>query len=162
MNRKFEVIALTFVLLLSRPLLSEEKHEHEAQAEAGHAHEEEDENPAVGPDKGITETDHEKGFKLSPEAVKRFGITSRTVVSSQAVSLPKSAIFFGLQERNIFRERAGFYRRVDFKTISKSAGEYTISSDDLIAGDRVVITGIGFLRIAEIASEGGGAVGHSH
>ena len=134
--------------------------EHEGHGEG--AEEEEEENSAVGPEKGITKADKKLGFQLSPSAIKTFKLATVPALPGQLMTLPNSAIFFGLQERNIFRAREGFYKRVDFKLISKTKTHSTVDIKDLEAGDLIVTGGLGFLRIAELAASGGGAVGHAH
>ncbi len=134
----------------------------------GHGHDKDDghghgeENRAVGPEKGITQADESLGFKLSEQAIKNFGITTQDVRGPGTLTLPRASIFFGLQERNIFRVRSGFYKRIDFVTVSKSFSQFTISVKDLKPGDKIVLTGLGFLRIAEIAAFGGIGEGHAH
>ncbi|HVK61315.1 MAG TPA: hypothetical protein VM432_07185 [Bdellovibrionales bacterium] len=129
-----------------------------ALADGDHDHES---DPHEENEKGIVEASEAKGIRISPEAHKNFGI--RTLgFTSGAIVLPKSAIFFGLQEKNLYRLRDGFYKRIDFQTITKTKNEFTISSTDLKSGDQIVIEGLGFLRIAEIAAFGGVAHGHSH
>ncbi len=140
----------------------EEGHAHEEKDEHGHEEEGHGENRAVGPDKGITEANEKLGFRLSAEAVKNFGITTKDVSGPGTFTLPRSSIFFGLQERNIYRIRNGFYQRIDFVTLSKSFSQLTISVSDLKAGDKIVLSGLGFLRIAEIAAFGGIGEGHAH
>lgn len=103
-----------------------------------------------------------QGFKLSPEAFKNFGIQLKAAEPGAAMTLPKKAIFFGLQERNLFRYRDGYFKRIDFKTLSKTKTDYTVSSQDFKSGDQIAVEGLGFLRIAELAAFGGVAEGHSH
>ena len=52
--------------------------------------------------------------------------------------------------------------RIDFKTIDKTKDTWKVSSRDLATGDKIVVDGIGFLRIAEIAASGGLSDSHSH
>ncbi|MGE0633518.1 MAG: hypothetical protein AB7O96_13985 [Pseudobdellovibrionaceae bacterium] len=134
-----------------------EEHEHEEGGEHGEA-----ESSNIGPNKGITEADERDGFRLSPEAIKNFELKTVDVSGAKIIKLAKSAIFFGKEEKNIYRLRAGFYKRLDFKTLSRSDSEYTIECKDLEPGDKVVVNGLGFLRIAEMAAFGGVAEGHSH
>ena len=164
MNRLLCFLAMMLVAF-SAPA---EDHDHEhGHEEAGHKEAGQEEtghgeaSPSVGKDKGITEASPEKGFKLSPEAFKNFGI--KTIAASEGtMKLSRSSIFFGLQERNLYRVRDGFFKRIDFKTVSKTKTEYTVSSPDLKAGDLVATEGLGFLRIAELAAFGGVSEGHSH
>ncbi|MER2510999.1 MAG: hypothetical protein ABTQ25_01015 [Nitrosomonas ureae] len=134
-----------------------ESHEHGKSNEHG----EHEESAQVGPDKGILEASESEGFKLSPEAEKNFEL-SRVKVSSDSVELPKSAIVTAVSEVNVFRYRNGFYKRIDFSEVNRSQGKIRIRSKDLKSGDEIVVHGLGFLRIAEIAAFGGAPEGHSH
>ena len=145
----------------------EKEHAHEGE-EAGHGHgdehghEGEEENPQVGPNKGILEASEDKGIKLSPEAEKNFEIQKIKVTSLANVEIPKSAVVTAGVEVNLYRYRAGLYKRIDFEQLSKSGNKITIRSKDLKSGDEIAITGLGFIRIAEIAAFGGAPEGHSH
>ncbi|MBK7842907.1 MAG: hypothetical protein IPJ71_04315 [Bdellovibrionales bacterium] len=134
-----------------------ESHEHGKSNEHG----EHEESAQVGPDKGILEVSESEGFKLSPEAEKNFEL-SRVKVSSDSLELPKSAIVTAVSEVNVFRYRNGFYKRIDFSEVNRSQGKIRIRSKDLKSGDEIVVHGLGFLRIAEIAAFGGAPEGHSH
>ena len=142
----------------------ESDHAHAGEGEDGHGHGEEgeEENSAVGPEKGITKADKNLGFQLSESAKKTFKFSTVPATPGQNMILPPSAIFYGLQERNVFRVRDGFIKRVDFKFISNTKSQVVVQIDDLKVGDSIVTTGLGFLRIAELAASGGGAVGHAH
>lgn len=135
----------------------EESHEHGKSDEHG----EHEESAQVGPDKGILEASESEGFKLSPEAEKNFEI-SRVKASSDSIELPKSAIVTAVAEINVFRYRNGFYKRIDFSEENRSQGKVRIRSKDIKPGDEIVVHGLGFLRIAEIAAFGGAPEGHSH
>lgn len=136
----------------------------EAHAEAeGHDHEEgEEEGGSVGPEKGITEFNERQGFKLSAEALKNFDLKFTKLRGDGPWVLPKSAVVHSGEETNLFRKRNDFFKRIDFQMIKNSGNELTVDSDDLREGDEVVIAGLGFLRIAELAATGGVAHGHSH
>ncbi len=130
-------------------------HKHEI---SGEDHES---NPQVGPDKGILEASESEGIKLSPEAEKNFQI-SRIKVFDKVMKVPKQAVLKALAERNIYRFRSGFYKRIDFVEINRTTNEITIQSKNLKPGDEIVIQGLGYLRTAEIAAFGGAPEGHSH
>lgn len=127
-----------------------------------HEHEHEEESGRFGPEKGITEYDEEKGFKLSPEALKNFELKSVRLSDEGPWTLPKTALVHSGEETNLFRGRDGFFKRIDFQTLKHSDTQLTLRSRDLRQGDEVVIAGAGFLRIAEIAATGGVSHGHSH
>lgn len=135
-----------------------EKGEH---AEHG-AHAESEENSQVGATKGILEVSESSGFKLAPEAEKNFEIVRKIVDVARAIEIPKSAVVTAVAEVNVYRYRNGFYKRIDFIKIKQMNSTVTIKSDDLKAGDEIVIRGLGFLRIAELAAFGGAPEGHSH
>ncbi len=163
MNKVIIAALVTFVVLIS-PLIarSDEDHDHKEESHGhteGEAHEEAP--SSVGAEKGVLEASADKGIRLGEKAEKKFGIKTLAFVSG-SITLPKSAVFFGLQEKNLYRLRDGFYKRIDFSTLSKSNSQFTITSPDLKSGDQIVTEGLGFLRIAEIAAFGGVAHGHSH
>lgn len=101
------------------------------------------------------------GFKLSDAAYKTFDIKLVKYVGA-ATAIQMSAIYKGLNETNIYRRRNNLFKRIDFKTISKTKDNYFVSSADLVQGDEIVVSGVGFLRMAEIAASGGLESSHSH
>lgn len=131
-----------------------------AGGEDGHG--EEEENANVGPNKGIVEASERMGFKLSLAAEKNFEISSVKLKGDGPWTISNSAIVHSGEEVNFFRLRKGFYKRIDFQTLRKVPEHVTIDSDDLREGDEVITSGLGFLRIAELAAFGGVAHGHSH
>lgn len=140
----------------------DEKDEHADHKEDGSHGEESEANAQVGANKGIVEADKEKGFKLSVEAEKNFDIKKIKVQSSLSVELPLSAIATSTVEVNVYRFRDGFYKRIDFNQISKNQGRISIKSPDLKQGDEIAISGLGFLRVSEIAAFDGAPEGHAH
>jgi hypothetical protein len=144
---------------------AEHKHSDGEAEEHGHGDEHahgEEENPQVGPNKGILAASENEGIKLSPEAEKNFEIQKFKVIANSAFEIPKEAVVTAGLEVNLYRYRAGFYKRVDFEQISRSGNKISIRSKDLKSGDEIAISGLGFLRIAEIAAFGGAPEGHSH
>lgn len=135
-----------------------EEAEHEHEEDHGH----EERNEKVGPDKGILEADEKKGIRLSEVAARNLGIKTQLLSGKGPWSLPVSARFESAEERNLFRLRNGFYRRVDYSQISKTDSLIVVKSSDLKEGDSIVVQGVGYLRIAEITAFGGAPEGHSH
>lgn len=155
-------IILFSFLLLSLSAYSSGKHDSHNEKE-GHteAHEEKHGKEHAQEHDDHDDHDKEKGFKLTDKAQKKFGLQYSSVKNS-SLEIPKEAIFRGLNEVNLYRLREGFYKRVDFKILEEKKDSVTISSSDLKAGDQIVTSGLGFLRIAEIAASGGISDSHSH
>jgi hypothetical protein len=101
------------------------------------------------------------GFKLTQVSLKTFDIKTIKYVPQKTL-ISRDAVYKGLNEVNIYRVRAGLFKRIDFKILSQTKSYYLISSADLKAGDELVVNGIGFLRMAEIAATGGLENSHSH
>ncbi|MBK7961793.1 MAG: hypothetical protein IPK04_11720 [Bdellovibrionales bacterium] len=144
---------------------AEHKHSEEEQKDHGHGDEHahgEEENPQVGPNKGILAASEDEGIRLSPEAEKNFEIQKLKITAASSFEIPKDAVVTAGLEVNLYRYRDGFYKRIDFDQISRSGNKISIRSRDLKNGDEIAITGLGFLRIAEIAAFGGAPEGHSH
>ncbi|WP_415062620.1 hypothetical protein [Bdellovibrio sp.] len=143
-----------------------EEHDHKEEAEHGHDKEghdhEEEEVASVGPDKGITEFREVAGFKLSPEAIRNFGMKVQNLSGKGPWTVPSSSVLYSGEEINVYRVRKGFIKRVDFSSIFKDSKIVKIQSSDLKEGDQIVIEGIGYLRAAEIVATGGAPEGHSH
>lgn len=144
---------------------AEHKHSSDEPEEHGHGDEHansEEENPQVGPNKGILAASEDEGIKLSPEAEKNFEIQKFKITAASSFEIPKDAVVTAGLEVNLYRYRAGFYKRIDFDQLSRSGNKISIRSKDLKSGDEIAITGLGFIRIAEIAAFGGAPEGHSH
>lgn len=138
-----------------------EGEEHGHDEEKAHGHVREEGSSQVGPEKGVLEASESKGFKLSPEAIKNFNLKYISVEAT-SLKLPAEAILHAKEEKSIYRLRDGFLKRVDFKVITRSRTEYSIESKELKSGDQVLVRGLGFVRMAEIAAFGGAPEGHSH
>lgn len=106
--------------------------------------------------------DSDAGFQLSAEAFKNFDLKLQKLLGKGPWSVPKSAVVRSAEEVNLFRMRDGFFKRIDFREVKKSGSMLTVATEDLREGDQIVVSGLGFLRIAELAATGGAAHGHSH
>lgn len=141
----------------------ESKDKHAEHSEKKDEHEEEEaESANVGPEKGITEVSERSGFKLSAEALKNFELKFQKLSGDGPWNIPRLAVVHSGEEVNLFRVRSGFFKRIDFENKKKTEQGFIVDSDDLREGDEIVISGLGFLRIAELAATGGVAHGHSH
>ncbi len=140
----------------------EHGHDEHGEGEHGEGEHEEEAAPNVGPDKGILEASADLGIKLSPEALRNFEIQTVKLSGNGPWIIPASARLLSGEEVNLYRERSGAFKRIDFKLIRKNSEQITITSSELKIGDGIVTIGIGFLRIAELAAFGGAPEGHSH
>ncbi len=138
---------------------NESNHEHGD--EDDHEHEEESEAKNVGPEKGVTLFDEEKGFILSKEALKTFSVLSVVLQGPAPWNIPGSALLLSGGEKNVYRLRNGFFKRVDILILSRSSTSVVVRSAELSSGDQVVIQGVGNIRLAELDVTSG-EVGHSH
>lgn len=134
----------------------------EAQDEGKEASEEEEGSAKIGPGQGIESYDEHEGLKLSKQALKNFGIQSVALTGPGPWRLPDLARVYSGEEVNLYRLRNGYFFRIDFKELGRGAGFLTVSSGALKAGDRIVTSGQGYLRITEIAASGGASEGDSH
>lgn len=148
-----KTILLTIIILFNFSLFAEEGHDH-SEGEGAES------SANVGPEKGITEkNEKEESIRLSSEAVKRMKLTSMEV-KSLPLTIPVQALVKVKSEKYVFRVRDNWYKRIEIQIIQKTSENVVINSSDLSVGDQVVITGLGFLRTAEIFSEEGAT--HSH
>lgn len=128
-------------------------------AEGGGGHEEEG-GGVVGPEKGIVEKGP-LGIKLSEEAVKT--INPETVSwQSGSITIPYQGLVRIKDTKSVYRVRNGFFKRVPAVVQSRQGDRVTVSVAGLEAGDKIVISQAGFLRIAEVITEEGASHGHSH
>lgn len=172
---RVNLVLLLFLAVLLRvtPSLSDESHSHDEEKTAKESshdehgdkenHDEhEEENSAVGPEKGITEFHPEKGLRLSPEAIKNFGITIENVVPSKiGIEIPSKALLESQAQKYVYVESSGLLRRVPIEIVKRVADTVVVNSRVLSPKDKVVTSGVPFLRAAELdVTTGGGSHGH--
>ena len=143
-----------------------ESHAHEDHdehgEEGGHAEHGEEEAPKnVGPNKGITSYDEKKGFVLSAEATKNFRIESLRIDGSGPWSVPPRTLVITGEEKSVYRFRDGFLKRIRIEVQKKTKESISIVTSQLKSGDAVIVSGAGFLRIAEVDLTSGES-GHHH
>lgn len=135
--------------------------DHEEKDHADHGDEEGEEGSSVvGPGKGITEKG-KMGFKFSPEAEKTFNNTTSSA-SGNSIAIPRDALVRFKDGKYIYRVRDGWISKVPVKVIESRGNVLVVQGDGLNSGDRIIVSRVGFVRIAEIFSEGGASHGHSH
>lgn len=159
-------ILKALVLFLMSIVFSLPSAAHEDDHDDHHA----DESESTGQKKGITEYDTEKGFKLSDKALKTFDLKLVQLPAGPRWKIPATSVVASGDDLGVFRLREGFFKRVSFQKMnqpsqnpaSQREREVVLESRELRAGDSVVISNTGFLRVVELAASGGVATGHSH
>lgn len=135
--------------------------EGDGHADEGEGHgDEEEESSAVGPNKGITEKSKE-GIKLSAAAWKLMGVDT-SKISSKIIEINYEALVEIKSEKSIYRIRNSWIKKSPIKVLKKTGDKLLIEIEDFREGDLLVISGIGFIRTAELVAEQGAASGHSH
>jgi hypothetical protein len=145
---------------------NDHKDEHKDEHKGEHKDDHDDEKKSAGHDDHDDHDDHKEenkpdGFKLNAVSMKTFELKFVKYIPQKTI-VSKNAVYKGLNEVNLYRVRAGVFKRIDFNILSKNNDSYLVSSPDLSPGDEIVVHGIGFLRIAEIAASGGLSDSHSH
>lgn len=152
---KYLSLILVFVALLA---FAEDEHEADEHKHAeGEKHEEA--SNGVGPDKGIIEKNEDDGFKFSQEAIKTIGYKTINY-QTEIFEIPSKALVQVKDDKSIYRLRNGWLKRVDIQIIKKNTDSILLKATDLKSGDQIVVTEVGYLRIAEVFSEEGAE--HSH
>jgi hypothetical protein len=150
---------LFFSFYLSAFGIHAEDHGHDQEKE--HKDEHKNEHIKEHKEEGDHDEHGNEGFKLNKTAIKNFGLTY-VDYKAPSISISSKAIFKSLSEVNLYRLRSGTYKRIDFITLEKNKEIWKVKSIDLAPGDKIVVDGIGYLRIAEIAASGGLSDSHSH
>lgn len=109
---------------------------------------------AVGPGKAVTAADAKDGLRLSEAAIKRLGVAFQDVKHGGPQELPPQSLVASREESSVYRLRGGWIKRVEVRVHARSARLVKIESKEIQAGDRIVIAGAPFLRIAELDALG--------
>lgn len=160
MRRSRRMVALLILpfLVVSGAILSQET---ATGKQDGEHHDEEAESSSVGPEKGILEFHEDEGFKLAPEAMKSFGISVADPKPLKgSFALRPSSLLEAQGGKFVYRARAGFFKRIPVDIDKKGSDVLVVRSPELGAGDKVVVSGVPFLRTAELDATGGTPHGH--
>lgn len=112
--------------------------------------------------KAISAASGKQGIQLSEKAQKRLKLRFLSLPSSSPYTVPSSSLVFSKKEVGVYRLREGWFKFVEVeKSPSPSKGRVLIHSENLQAGDQVVVEGAPFLRIADLEAFGA-EEGHGH
>jgi hypothetical protein len=76
-------------------------------------------------------------------------------------TIPTSALLITGEDKSVYRVRNETFKRIDVTVLSKNKTESVVQSNELNAGDSLVIKGVGDIRVAEVDVTSGES-GHSH
>lgn len=99
----------------------------------------------------VSEASEEKGFRLSPQAIRALGIETIPMQKNKPAEFPASALVYYQAEVGIYRLREGWFRLIPLDHL-----------DELSPDDSVAIRGAGFLRVTDISLFGEHQSGHHH
>lgn len=111
---------------------------------------EEEGGARVGPGKAVTEANAKDGMRLSGAALKRLGVSFQDAKRGGAQEIPSGSLVVSREETSIYRLRDGWIKRVEVDVQARSAKIVKIRSKKIEPGDRIVVAGASFLRMAEI------------
>jgi hypothetical protein len=133
-------------------------HTEETGDHSGHDH---GSSKAIGKSKAITEVDEEKGFKLSPEAIKTMKL-KLTTVDGELFTIAKSTLVTSKNTKGIYRFRGGYFKFLKASSVKEVKGKYQVKVKEVSFGDQIVTNGLGLLRVSDIYSTDKSEYGHAH
>ncbi|MDD4555874.1 MAG: hypothetical protein PHE89_00910 [Alphaproteobacteria bacterium] len=134
-NKKFFSLMLLASLLAFSPLYAETEHD---------------------------EHDEHEELVLSAKVIQNYGIEIDILEKNTPFVLPREAFVNAQGDYFLYKQEAeNVFEQVEIHLIKKTNSEMFFTSDDLSAGEKVVIKGAKFLRVILLDKEGG-EVGHAH
>ena len=115
-----------------------------------------------GKGKAIEAAKEEKGIKLSSKAIKTNKIKFYFLNGESEFDIPKKSIVKSQDKVGVYRVRSGWFKLVDVTIKSKSGTNLKVTSNSLIAGDKIVSSRVGLIKAAQLEAFGGGGHGHVH
>jgi len=156
---------------------SEEGHEHGKKDAHGHGESgHEEESSKFGPGKAILAVkDEGLKYKLSPESlsflkIKFGGISPSSQPSGKKDSklnevlfvVPRSAVAYFQAETSVYRLSDAWIEEVPVEIVKKEKDQLIVRSKKLKEEDQIAISGVHFLRTAQLEASGQGGEGHAH
>lgn len=136
-------------------------HDDHGEEEKGHDSHDHGSSKAIGATKAITEVDEEKGFKLSPEAIKTMDI-KLTTVNGESFTINKSTLVTSKNIKGVYRFRGGYFKFLQASSVKEVNNKYKLQVKGVSFGDQIVTNGLGLLRVSDIYSTDKSEYGHSH
>jgi hypothetical protein len=153
--KKFVLMILLFLLAATFEVYGE-RGEHEDHDEHDHGS-----VKAIGKGKAIEVVDEQRGFKLSEEAIKTLGIRLKNV-NGGVFYIGKKTLVTSRMIKGIYRFREGFFKLLKAEILKERKGGYLVKVEGMNAGDQIVVSGVGVLRVADVYSTDKAEYGHSH
>lgn len=130
----------------------EHDHDHESEARFG-----------LG--KAIQEVKEGKGFKLSKEAFKTLELGFHELRSSGtngSFQIPEAALVTTKNITGVYRFREDFFKFIPVSLRGNSDNLFNARTDELMAGDRIVVEGVGIITLTDVFSTDSSEYGHGH
>lgn len=161
---------------------TKEKHNHDHGDEKEKAHKDEhghghgDEHghgegeSKFGPGKAIlaVEEDGER-FQLSAESIQFLNIQFagvETLEDKKAKSIlfkvPKASVAYFQAETALYKRKGEWIEEVPIEIIKKETASVLVRAKTLSPGDQIAVSGVNFLRTAQLEASGQGGEGHAH
>lgn len=173
MKTKLKIILLSLTIsILGIASDLERKTDHTGHVELdehdkdGHENHNENDNSEIvsekiGPDKAIVSAKRIDGLKFSETAIKTLGLSYVQMTTNN--SIPESAVIYSQDKIGIYRLRNGYNKFIEIKLKNKSSTNVTIQENkDITIEDKIAISGVSFIRNAEIDLNNKEDVGHGH
>ncbi len=149
--------------LASNTHLKENHHEegHHEEDRHGGDHHGHGSGKAIGKGKAITEVQVQKGFKLSKEAFEAMKLVAQDI-THPLITVPNSALVLVNDQTGFYRLRNDFFKFVPVKIAKSDSDLITFQSLSFRSGDKVIIRGLGLLRVTDVYSTDKSEYGHAH
>ncbi len=106
---------------------------------------------AIGEGKAIEKVSEEEGFRLSEGAIKALGIKFQDFQSDQ-VEIHKDALVASGDFKGVFRFRDNYFKLIEISLLEDKEDTYLIKLSKFQLGDKLIISGVNLLRVADIYS----------
>jgi len=106
-------------------------------------------------DKAVYETSEKDGFKVSEIGLKNLAVGVKDLDQKPPYRLPATALVFLKDKVGVYRKRQDWFKLIFVNYQRVGSTETVVRSEELAAGDSVVIKGAALLRVAESDAFGG-------
>lgn len=104
-------------------------------------------------------------FKLAERSTELLGIKAAAIkaLSKQTFKIPKLALVRSRADYGVYVVREGWIQLIEVELLNgPRSGEVKILSKKLKQKDMIIVSGLGFVRVAHVQASGKGGEGHDH